>query len=57
MRKVRDHGSEAFRLGYDVAGQRRMKTRADQAKTGFRRLTKMQANVPVRTSAEFFPTE
>jgi integrase len=30
IRKVRDHGSEAFRIEYYVAGQRRMKTRADE---------------------------
>ena len=30
IRKVRDHGSEAFRIEYYVAGKRRMKTRADE---------------------------
>ena len=31
IRKVLDHGSEAFRIEYYVAGQRRMKTRADES--------------------------
>ena len=30
IRKVRDHGYEVFRIEYYVAGQRRMKTRADE---------------------------
>ncbi|MEA3211006.1 MAG: hypothetical protein QOE70_4063 [Chthoniobacter sp.] len=31
IRKLLDHGSETFRLEYQFGGQRRMKTRADQA--------------------------